>query len=310
MILMGLAAISAPAQTTNSRVLIRATKPYASLSSRISALGGRVLYQYQYVDAIAAELPDGALAALRDIVGTAAITKDQEIALPGSVDMLRGRNLGSVSNEFEADSFEALGGLEIKQVAAVNPSAYLLNNSIANVSSLHAGGTDGSGVIVAVIDAGIRPGFPHISLDGSVIACEDFVGDALGCTNSGNNYHGTFVAGMISANVVFTFAPTSAIRNAVLAECPACFINPPTNTQIPMIGTAPLSSIYALRIFGSVGGAPTSRVLAAMERAIELREKFDAGQPGGSNIQVVNMSLGGATVFPGRELLDLSLIHI
>jgi hypothetical protein len=42
-----------------------------------------------------------------------------------------------------------------------------------------------------------------------------------------------------------------------------------------------------------------------MERAIELREKYDAGLPGGSNIQVVNMSLGGATVFPGRDLLDL-----
>ena len=109
---------------------------------------------------------------------------------------------------------------------------------------------------------------------------------------------------MISANAVFTFAASNPIRNAILAECPSCFINPPTNTQVPMIGTAPLSSIYALRIFGASGGSPTSRVLAAMERAIELRERFDAGQTGGSNIQVVNMSLGGVTLFPGRELVD------
>lgn len=304
-IIIGLAAFRVPAQSPNSKVLIRAGKPYDLVVSRISSLGGRVLYQYKYVDAIAAELPADALAALRDVVGTAAITKDEEIALPSSVDMLRGRNLaGSVTNEFEADSFEALGELEIEQAATVNPSAYLLNNSIANVSSLHAEGTTGSGVVVAVIDTGIRPGFPHISLDGSVIGCEDFVGDALGCSNTGNNYHGTFVAGMISANVVFTLATTNPIRNAVLAECPACFINPPTNTQIPMIGTAPLASIYALRVFRPSGGAPTSRILAAMERAIELRERFDAGQTGGSNIQVVNMSLGGPTLFPGRELLD------
>lgn len=303
--IIGLAALRVPAQSPNSKVLIRAAKPYDLLVSRISSLGGRVLYQYRYVNAVAAELPADALGALRDVVGTAAITKDEEIALPAKVDMLRGRNLaGSVTNEFEADSFEALGELEIEQAATINPSAYLLNNSIANVSSLHAEGTTGSGVVVAVIDTGIRPGFPHISLDGSVIGCEDFVGDALGCSNTGNNYHGTFVAGMISANVTFTFATTNPIRNAILAECPACFSNPPTNTQVPMIGTAPLSSIYALRVFGPSGGAPMSRILAAMERAIELRERFDAGQTGGSNIQVVNMSLGGPTLSPGHELLD------
>src|SRR5262249_55825745 len=158
-------------------------------------------------------------------VDSAAIIKDEEIALPGSVDTLRGRNLGSVSTEFEADAVEALSGAEIQGIAAANPDAYLLNNSIANVSSLHAGGITGAGVIVALIDSGIRPGFPHISLDGSVIGCEDFVGDSLGCTNSGNNFHGTFVAGMISANVIFEFGVTSTLRNAVLAECPACFSN-------------------------------------------------------------------------------------
>src|SRR5262249_13224351 len=91
---------------------------------------------------------------------------------------------------------------------------------------------------------------------------------------------------------------------AVLAECPACFLDPPAYTQIPMIGTAPSSSIYALRIFGPIGGAPTSRILMAVERVIELRKKYDAGQPGGVNIQVANMSLGGATVFAGRDLFD------
>jgi subtilisin family serine protease len=189
-------------------------------------------------------------------------------------------------------------------MATANPNAYLINNAIANVSPLHAQGVAGQGVVVAVIDSGIRPGFPHLSLDGSVIGCEDFVGDALGCSNFANDGHGTFVAGMISANVVFTFDATSALRNAVLAECPACFLNPPVNTQIPMIGTAPLAGIYALRVLPPTGGTPTSRVLAAIERVIELRELFNSGQPGGANIQVVNMSLGGPTLFAGRDLFD------
>ena len=62
----------------------------------------------------------------------------------------------------------------------------------------------GQGVKVALIDSGIRPGFPHISLDGSVIGGEDLVGDGLGYSNAANNGHGTFMAGMVSANVVFT----------------------------------------------------------------------------------------------------------
>jgi subtilisin family serine protease len=308
-LIIGVVASTASAQTTNStsKVLIKAAKPYSSVASTISSLGGSVVYQYKYVDAIAAEIPTSALTALRNVVGTGAITKDELIALPGTVDPSRGRKPGSGSVVYEAvaDSFQALGGDAIQQLATATPSAYLLNNSLANVSSLHASGITGAGVIVAVIDSGIRPGFPHISLDGSVIGCEDFVNDGLGCSNSGNNFHGTFVAGMISANVVFGFSTSNAIRNAVLAECPACFSNPPINTAIPMIGTAPLSSLYALRVFGATGGAPTSRILAAMERAIDLREKFDAGLPGGSNVQVVNMSLGGSTVFPGRDLLDM-----
>jgi hypothetical protein len=109
---------------------------------------------------------------------------------------------------------------------------------------------------------------------------------------------------MISANVVFDFSPTSAFRKSILAHCPGCFLNPPTNTQVPMLGSAPLSSIFALRVFPPVGGAPSSRIIAAVERVIELRQKFDAGEPGGVNIQVVNMSLVGSSVFAGRDLFD------
>ncbi|PWT88118.1 MAG: hypothetical protein C5B55_13640 [Blastocatellia bacterium] len=299
------ASLNLPGQPVEA-VLIRANKPYNTLVSRIDSLGGRVTHQYNYVNAVAAEVPRDALPMLRDIVGAAAITKDLEIKLPDNVDTQRGRNLASSNavNEIQAESSQALNAAGIQELATVNPNAYLLNDSIANVTPLFAQNITGAGVTVAVIDSGIRPGFPHITLDGSVVRCDDFVGDGLGCVNSSNDPHGTFVAGMISANVVFQFSPASAIRNAVLAECPACFLNPPANTQIPMIGTAPLSSIYALRVFGPTGNAPISRVISAIERVIELREMFDNGVPGGVNTQVANMSLGGSTINPGRDLLD------
>jgi subtilisin family serine protease len=298
-----------PAQVAGSteKVLIRASKPYTSLVARIQSLGGRVTYQYKYVDAIAAELPLTGLPALRDLIGTAAMTKDLEIRLPEqTVDTAAAKPLPAAAGPADvlADGVEALSGEAVSSLAGSLPQAYSLNAGIANVAALHASNIRGQGIVVAVIDSGIRPGFPHLTLDGSVVGCENFVPDALGCSNAANNGHGTFVSGMISANVVFTFGATTALRNAVLAHCPACFSNPPTNTAIPMIGTAPAASIYALRVFGPTGGAPTSRILAAMDRAIELREAYDANPATGANISIVNMSLGGPTIFAGRDLFD------
>ncbi len=289
------------------RVLIRASKPYAPLVSKIESLGGKVTQQYQHIDAIAAEVPLSVLEAVRNAAGASSVGKDDVIPAPAPVNTARGRQglaSSGAEDQIFADGVTAIGSAELPSLAAAFPDAYVVYNSIMNLGALHAGGYTGAGVTVALIDSGIRPGFPHISLDGSVVGCEDFVGDALGCSNFANSGHGTFVAGMISANVAFTFSTTSGLRNAVLAECPACVVNPPANTVIPMVGSAPLSSIYALRVFGATGGSPTSRIIAAMDRAIELRRKFNAGEPGGVNIRVCNMSLGGSGIAVGRDLYN------
>ena len=302
-----LAGPSLSAQDAEERVIIRAQKPYNEAKASVARVGGHVVHEFKYIDAIAADVPRMTLPALQALVGAAAVTKDVEVSAPRPMDLdarKGGPAFGADARDEIAEAAGALDVVALAQSQGAAPAAYLINNGIANVSGQHALGFTGAGVTVAVIDSGIRPGFPHLSLDGSVVGCEDFVGDALGCSNAGNDGHGTFVAGMISANVNFTFSPASALRNAVLAECPACFSNPPTNTQIPMIGTAPSSSIYALRVFGATGGAPTSRIIAAMERVIELRELYDAGLPGGRNIKVVNMSLGGPTLAAGRDLMD------
>ena len=203
------------------------------------------------------------------------------------------------------DSVSGIPASSLPGFATAYPDAYLINNGNMNVTPLLAAGFTGAGVVVATIDSGIRPGYPHIDLDGSVIGGEDLVGDGLGFSNSLNSGHGTFVAGMITANVVFNLSAASAFAQSLVTHCPTCTVPPPPGfTSIPMLGSAPLSSIYALRVFGPTLGSPTSRVIAAVERVIELREMFDAGVPGGVNIQVCNMSLGGPTLFAGRDLLD------
>ncbi len=320
-----LMSLPGPAQADpTEKVLIRTTKPYTELVSAIEVLGGKVTYQYKYVDAIAAEISRDALRIIRGMVGPNAITKDLFVPAPTNVDTLRGRKGLVQTGEEERiryESVQVIGSEDspgkkrrqkkkqevysLEEIAVEYPNAYLINNTLMNISSLHAGGILGQGVIVGVIDSGIRPGFPHIDLDNSVIGCEDFVGDALGCSHVDNSGHGTFVAGMISANVVFTLS--AGFTAAIQAYCPSCFLDPPTNSLVPMIGSAPLSSIYAFRVFGPVGGSPTSRILAAIDRLIELRDLFDAGDPAGVNIQVCNMSLGGATLFAGRDLFDTAV---
>jgi serine protease AprX len=284
---------------TRQKVLIKAQRPYGALVSQIESRGGTVTHQYRYWDGIAAELPVDALQAVAALAGGGAVSKDFVIPLPSDADRLS-RMVPTEAAEAMADSVETLDLGSLSSLAEASPQGYTINNAIANATPLHAAGVTGSGIVVAVIDSGLRPGFPHIA--GGIVGCDNFVPTGS-CSAFENNGHGTFVAGMVRANVIFTFAEGSALRQAVLAECPSCFFNPPTNTQIPMIGTAPLSSIYALRVFPTTGGARTSWILAAIERAIELREQFDAGQ-GGANVRVVNMSLAGPSVFPGRDMFD------
>jgi hypothetical protein len=50
--------------------------------------------------------------------------------------------------------------------------------------------------------------------------------------------------------------------------------------------------------------APVSRVIAAMEAAIDLRQQYDNGEAGGLNISVANLSLGGPTNAAARKLDD------
>jgi len=90
---------------------------------------------------------------------------------------------------------------------------------------------------------------------------------------------------------------------------------------VPLIGVAPLADLYAIKIFDSRGGgSPESRVIAAMDRAITLKRNFNAGSAPSPvsgtgteddpyvyealDIEVVNMSLGGGTLFAGRDLED------
>ncbi|MCI0658406.1 MAG: S8 family serine peptidase [Acidobacteria bacterium] len=289
--------------STMESVLINVAKPYGPVVEAIQSSGGTVTRQYKNFNGIAARIPRTAIQALSLLTPPGSVTKDLSFPLPKPIDEHALRTTSMVpqpdANSIEFESVEGIAAADFQEFAATHPDAYLVNNVATGVNTLHADGFAGQGMVVAVIDSGIRPGMPHLSLDGSVIGCEDFLGDGNGCSNPANDGHGTFVAGMISANVIFQFNTASLLFRAVNAYLPGAIVAP---NRIPMIGSAPLSSIYALRVCNN--GCPNSAILAAMDRAIDLRDMYEAGTPGGVNIRVANMSLGGPTLFAGHDLFD------
>jgi len=290
-------------------VLVRCTTTCDDLAARIVSAGGEVTRRYLHIDGLAARLPRAALAEIGALAGPGAISKDLVVHVDDVVDRLgtRAPSLPRTGDE-ERITFESAGSIggaaEIAAFAGAHPEAYTVNAGIHGVASLHAAGYTGEGVIVAVIDSGVRPDYPHLTSDGSIIGGQDFVGDGLSYSSFINNGHGTFVAGMISANVALVFPQTSTFVRAVRDQLPDAITGTST---IPMIGSAPLAKIFVIRVLDFFGSAPNSVIMAGMDRAIELREMFDRGEPGGVDIQVVNLSLGGASLAPGRDLFDMAV---
>jgi subtilisin family serine protease len=303
-------------------LIVQCTRPCAAVVAAVGAMGGKVTYQYENIDAVAVTIPKTHVADLALITGATAISKDVEIAGPRPVDT------------FEASQPAAVVDWRDAAVASAQPENYNYNNTLTGAAMLHATGKIGAGTIVAVIDSGTANVATVSPLAGSVIGGESLVPvatDPLSATSGRNGWHGTATGEMIAAHGAFVFANTSllvqSLKNrapASVIQCPGPPFTPPcnaTNSIVPMTGTAPGAKLYAMKVFAAAGGgSPESRIIAAMDRAITLRRNFNSGMPsvpvfgtGSENspfvynslkIDVVNMSLGGPTLFAGRDVED------
>jgi subtilisin family serine protease len=134
-------------------------------------------------------------------------------------------------------------------------------------ADLHRRGWTGAGNVVAVIDTGLRPGYPHSA--GSVVGCENFVDDNRdgrvdsndgNCTDLSNDPHGTFVSGLIAAHADFDISGTDLLTS-IKQHLPAALKPNGEKTILSLIGGAPRASIYAFRAFGS-----ESTIIEAIDR--------------------------------------------
>jgi hypothetical protein len=310
-------------------VIIQCAQSCDPVVASVRSLGGDVNIRYDNVAAIAASVPKEKLPDLAAMAGIKAVRKDVMIQVPRPVGSGQGKKgMGTVSLE-QAAGVKALTAAQLSSLASSQPGDYAFNNAMIGASALHAGGNFGAGVIVAVIDTGTTNAPVVPSLSGTVIGGENFVAadPVQSATSRNNGAHGTWVGTVIASHVAFEFSNGSRLVRSLKANGAGTFVgdcpNPPASAMclVPMIGVAPSASIYALKVFDSRGGgAPESRVIAAMDRAITLKRNYSRGMStapvagNGSednpyrynalNIGVVNMSLGGPTLYAGRDLED------
>jgi serine protease AprX len=124
-------------------------------------------------------------------------------------------------------------------------------------------GFQGAGVGIAVLDSGIMDHRDLKDKDGKnsrIVYSESFVGAA---SPSDKNGHGTHVAGIIGGN-------------GASSTCATC--------TDPIVGIAPQANLINLQVLDANGSGSDSATIAGIERAIELKGKY--------NIRVINLSLG------------------
>ena len=309
------------------RLIIKCPRPCAAAVATVAALGGETTHTYDNVDAVAVSVPRSRVGDLTIVLGVAAVRKDIVVMLPPS-------------RPVEADAFleaRELEGDALTEFVSARPDNYNYNNGLTGATTLHAAGMRGQNVVVGLIDSGtaLSAGALGPLSNPTVIGGENFVpitqDPVASATSRLNDWHGTGTADMIAAHANFLFTTAvSRLAQSVLLHAPGSAINcavvvvpgcPTIATVIPMLGTAPAAKVYAMKVFPSQGGgAPESRIIAAMDRAITLRRNFNNGAPSlpvagtgtendpfrfdSLNLKVVNMSLGGPTLFAGGDIED------
>ena len=295
-------------------VIIHTTKPYDRLIGVIGDMGGDVTIEYENVNAVAARVPAGSLGRLHRHPLVTGVEKDVIVELPpvpGEILELEGRLIGP------AQAFE-IAGLSLKPGELPDRFPSYITKVTGAADAWPETGA-GAGTIVAVIDSGTDASHYCLSgqgdvesPEGRVIEGPDLSPDAgtefEGSTRSTNGNHGTFVAGVIASNcfMVLDKREPADVELAGIFEAhlpPDTFFTSGHHILAPLVGIAPESTIYAVKVFPhSGGGSASSIIAAAVDHVITKKLQYQAGIPGGLDIDVVNMSLGGAAMFDGRTI--------
>ena len=231
---------------------IRAAQvPYLA---RLAGLGATGVHGYRLADAIAARVPASALAGLAASPGVASVIPDSTVtgpapAPPPAATTTAQRTVMTTP----AGACSASPQLEPEGLALTGTAS-----RAAGTRTARSLGYTGAGVRVAFLADGIDPANANLMRGGRPVISdyEDFSGDGTtGATAGGDAFaDANAIAGQGAA--VYSLAGFSA-------QLPAL----PCDIQIQ--GTAPGSSLVALKVFGQASTSTTSAILQAIDYAVD-----------------------------------------
>jgi subtilisin family serine protease len=286
------------------------TSDYESIVSQIVNMGGEVTYQYKYVTGLAAKIPADKVVTVASDPNVKQIYLDQP-RYPSAF-IWSGNELDPVIANEEEIEFSAEGALkitlteeQIEPVLTLVETQTYWNPVAMNALGVWATGDFGQSSLAVVIDTGIYA--DHFMISGSVIGGIDMSTDVgteyEGWSRPDNHWHGTHVAGILAGHGAILVHSSDPLYQAIArygAPPPeASSIGYPGYHIIPLLGMAPQAQLYAVKVFPHTGaGASESRIIAAIEYSISLKLEM------GYDVDIISMSLGGPTLFDGRDLED------
>ncbi|RPI80878.1 MAG: hypothetical protein EHM41_21805, partial [Chloroflexi bacterium] len=270
----------------NVDVLIQSIGPTDSLVGFIQSLGGMVNFQYHNVNVVAASIPADMIPEIVVYPGVEQIEKDGKVE-PGQITGLSKDSPVPLVVEVESSPDVTLEAVDISTL----PEGYS-NFLLSGAANVWQDTGLGEGTIVAVVDSGTAP---NVCLSHAVVGAPGFpdgynaTADGVPATSNQNYFHGTHVGGVIASNCALTLPETNPVYQAITAYIPY-------TTTIPVLGQAPFAQLYPVKVFDTTGvGSPTSVILDGLDHVLTLKND------GLLDIDIVNMSLGGGTLWDGHD---------
>ena len=282
------------------------TKDYSSVIADIKRLGGTVTRTFKYASGLAASVPADKILSLAENENILKIEFDttREIAaMPKAEELDR---LLYEPTVLDAENYHTVY-LSSNEIESVSPYCYW-NPDATEANKVWEEGYMGENSLVVIIDTGIWTGhfmFAGTNIVGGIDMSAD-VGDPVyeGWDNPYNHFHGSHVAGILASTGGIIVPENDSLALAIERYTgkplpPGDPYGYPNTKVIWLLGVAPGASLYIIKIFDHTGaGVPESLVIAAIEYAISLKES------GLYDVDVISMSLGGGTLYDGRDLED------
>jgi subtilisin family serine protease len=284
-------------------VILQADGPTDTLVAQIKSLGGTIKFKYRNVPAVAAAIPADRMDAIAGFPGVTKVEKDRMICLHDAA--YTNKNPASLRS-FAVQNME---GIKVKTVDLPTLDLDALPKGYANF--LYTGAVDvwsktnaGAGTIVAVVDTGV---VPNACIGHAVIGAPGFpegynaTGDGVSAMDPSNDYHGTYMGSVIASACALNFSayPSHPLYRAISTYLPW------TPDFVPIFGQAPNAKLYPVKVFDVTGeDAPTSVILDGLDHILTLKKS------GALDIDIVNMSLGGPTVYDGRDAFDRFVLEL